>query len=81
MIEDLMKHLKMTFTNNKELVDELFRSPFLEDSEEINNVIEIREQKQQVTVTRLYQWSIAAYQLSKFCMLELYYNFVEKCLD
>ena len=33
MIKDLMKHLRMTFTINEELVDESFRLPFFEDLE------------------------------------------------
>ena len=45
MIEDLMKHLKLTITTNEELVDEVFRSPFIEDLEEINSTFEIRERK------------------------------------
>ena len=36
MIEELMKHLKMMFTINEELVDKSFRSSFFEELEEIN---------------------------------------------
>ena len=55
MIEDLMKHLKTTFTIDEELVDELFRSPFFEDFEEINTAFDIKEHKQQATITGPYQ--------------------------
>ena len=51
MIEDLMKHLKMTFTIDEELVDESFRLPFVEDLAEINTAFKIKERKQQVTIT------------------------------
>ena len=81
MIEDLMKHLKTTFTINEELVDETFRSPFFEDLEEINIAVEIRERKQEVTIMRPYQCGIAVYQLAKLHMLEFYYDFLDKDLD
>ena len=72
MIEDLMKHLKTTFTTNEELVDESYRSPFFEYLEEINSMFEIREHKWQGTVMRHYQCGIAMYQLAKLHMLEFY---------
>ena len=53
MMEDLMKHLKTMFTTNEELVDEVFRSPFFEDLEEINSTFEICDCKQQVNITSL----------------------------
>ena len=81
MIEDLMKHVKTTFTTNEELVDESFRSPFFEDLEEINSMFEIRERKWQVTITRPYQCGIAIDQLAKLRMLEFYPDFVDKYLD
>ena len=81
MIEDLMKHLKTTFTIDEELVDQSFRSPFFEDLEKINTVFEIKEHKRQVTITRPYQCGIAIYQLAKLCMLDFYYDFLDKYLD
>ena len=69
MIKDLMKHLKTTFTVNTELVDKSFRSPFFANLKEINTAFEIRECKQQVTITRPYQCGIAVYQLAKLCMI------------
>ena len=72
MIEDQMKHLKTTFTINEELVDESFRLPFFEDLEGINTAFDIKEYKQQVTITRPYQCGIAVYQLVKLRMLEFY---------
>ena len=45
MIEDLMKHKRMTFTTNEDLVDKSFRSPFFKDLEEIHGAFEIRECK------------------------------------
>ena len=71
----------MTFTIDKELVDELFRSPFFEDLEEINTAFEIKKHKQQVTIMRPYQCGTAVYQLPKLHMLELYYDFLDKYLD
>ena len=65
MIEDLMNHLKTTFTINEELFDESFRSPFFENLEEINTTFEIKEHKWQVTISRPYQCGIAIYQLAK----------------
>ena len=81
MIEDLMKHLKTTFTANEELVDKVFRLPFFEDLEEINGAFEIRESKQQVHIVRPYRCNTAIYQLAKLCTLEFYYDFVNKYLD
>ena len=78
MIEDLMKHLKTTFTIDEELVDESFRLPFIEDLEEINTKYEIMERKWQVTIKRPYQCGIAVYQLAKLRMLEFYYDFLDK---
>ena len=43
MIKDLMKHERMTFTTNEDLVNQSFRSPFFEDCEEIHGAFEIRE--------------------------------------
>ena len=65
MIEDVMKHLKTTFTINEELVDETFRA-----LKEINTAFKIRERKPQVTIMRPYQCGIVVYQLSKLHMLE-----------
>ena len=42
MIEDLMKHIRMTFTTNENLVDQSFRSPYLVDLEEINGAFEVK---------------------------------------
>ena len=42
MIEDIMKHLKTTFTIDKELVDKSFRSPFFKDLGEINTAFGIK---------------------------------------
>ena len=81
LIQDLMKHLEMTFTIDEELVDKSFRSPFFEDLEEINTVFEIKECKQQVTIKRPYQCSIAIDQLVKLHMLEFYHNFLDKYLN
>ena len=81
MIEDLMKHLKTTFTIDEELVNESFRSPFFEDLEEINTTFKIKECKQQVIVTRPYECGIAIYQLAKLSTLEFYYDFLDKYLD
>ena len=55
MIEVLIKHLKMTFTVNAELVDESFRLRFFEGLNEINTAFEIKERKGQVTIRKPYQ--------------------------
>ena len=81
MIEDLMKHPKTTFTIDEELVNELFRSPFFEDLEEISTTVKIKEHKHQVTIMRTYQCGIGIYQLAKLHILEFYYDFLDKYLD
>ena len=81
MIEDLINHLKTTFTIIEELVDKSFTSPFFEGLEEINITFEIKECKRQVTIMRLYQCGIAVYQLVKLHMLEFYHDFLDKYLD
>ena len=77
MIEDLTKHVRVTFTRNEDSVDKAFRSPFFEDLEEINEAFEISERKKRVTITRPYQCGIAVYQLAKLRMLEFYYDFLD----
>ena len=52
MIENLEKHMNTKFTTNEKLIDEIFRSPFFEDFEEISNgAFEVRQRKRQVTIT------------------------------
>ena len=78
MIENLEKHMNTKFTTNEKLIDNIFRSPFFEDLEEINEgVFEVRQRKKQVTITRPYQCGIAVYQLAKLRMLEFYYDFLD----
>ena len=82
MIENLEKHMNTKFTTNEKLIDNIFRSPFFEDLEEINKgVFEVRQRKRQVTITRPYQCGIAVYQLAKLRMLEFYYDFLDKFCD
>ena len=82
MIENLEKHMNTKFTTNEKLIDNIFRSPFFEDLEEINEgVFEVRQRKKQVTITRPYQCGIAVYQLAKLRMLEFYYDFLDKFCD
>ena len=82
MIENLEKHMNTKFTTNEKLIDEIFRSPFFEDLEEISNgAFEVRQRKRQVTITRPYQCRIAVYQLAKLRMLEFYYDFLDKFCD
>ena len=82
MIENLEKHMTTKFTRDEKLIDKIFRSPFLEDLEEISNgVFEVRQRKRQVTITRPYQCGIAVYQLAKLRMLEFYYDFLDKFCD
>ena len=77
MIEDLTKHMRVTFTRHEGSVDKAFRLPFFEDLEEINGAYEISERKRRVTITRPYQCGIAVYQLAKLRMLEFYYDFLD----
>ena len=77
MIEDLTKHVCVTFTRDEDSVDKAFRSPFFEDLEEINEAYEISERKRRVSITRPYQCGIAVYQLAKLRMLEFYYDFLD----
>ena len=82
MIENLEKHMNTKFTTNEKLIDEIFRSPYFDDLEEISNgVFEVGQRKRQVTITRPYQCGIAVYQLAKLRMLEFYYDFVDKFCD
>ena len=82
MIENLEKHMNTKFTTNEKLIDNIFRSPFFEDLEEINEgVFEVRQRKRQVTIIRPYQCGIAVYQLAKLRMLEFYYDFLDKFCD
>ena len=70
------------FTVDEKLIDEIFRSPYFDDLEEISNsVFEVRQRKRRVTITRPYQCGIAVYQLAKLRMLEFYYDFVNKFCD
>ena len=44
MIENLEKHMNTKFTTNEKLIDEIFRSPFFKDLEEISNgAFEVRQ--------------------------------------
>ena len=82
MIENLEKHMNTKFTTDEKLIDEIFRSPFFDDLEEISNgVFEVSQRKRRVTITRPYQCGIAVYQLAKLRMLEFYYDFVDKFCD
>ena len=82
MIENLEKHMNTKFTTDEKLIDKIFRSPFFEDLEEINEgVFEVRQCKRKVTITRPYQCGIAVYQLAKLRMLEFYYDFLDKFCD
>ena len=82
MIENLEKHMNTKFTTDENLIDEIFRSPYFDDLEEISEgVFEVRQRKRQVTITRPYQCGIAVYQLTKLRMLEFYYDFVDKFCD
>ena len=82
IIENLEKHMNTKFTTDEKLIDKIFRSPFFEDLEEINEgVFEVRQRKRQVTITRPYQCGIAVYQLAKLRMLEFYYDFLDKFCD
>ena len=82
MIENLEKHMNTKFTTNEKLIDEIFRSPYFDDLEEISNgAFEVSQRKRRVTITRPYQCGIAVYQLAKLRMLEFYYDFVDKFCD
>ena len=82
MIENLEKHITTKFTTDEKLIDKIFRSPFFDDLEEINEgVFEVRQRKRQVTITQPYQCGITVYQLAKLRMLEFYYDFLDKFCD
>ena len=82
MIENLENHTNTKFTKDKKLIDEIFRSPFFEDLEEISEeVFEVRQRKKKVTITRPFQCGIAVYQPAKLRMLEFYYDFLDKFCD
>ena len=82
MIENLEKHMNTKFTKDEKLIDEIFRSPYFDDLEEISEgVFEVRQRKRPVIITRPYQCGIAVYQLAKLRMLEFYYDFVDKFCD
>ena len=65
MIEDLMIHIRTTFTTNGGLVDKSFRSPHFEDLEEISGAFEIKQQNRKVNIMIPYQCGITVYQLAK----------------
>ena len=82
MIENLEKHMNTKFTTDEKLIDEIFRSPYFDDLEEISEgVFEVSQRKRRVTIKRPYQCGIAVYQLAKLRMLEFYYDFVDKFCD
>ena len=82
MIENLEKHMNTKFTTDEKLIDEIFRSPYFDDLEEISNgAFEVSQRKRRVTIKRPYQCGIAVYQLAKLRMLEFYYDFVDKFCD
>ena len=81
LIEDLINHIKTTFTSKEDLADQSFRLPFFEDLEQINDAFENKERKRKVNITRPYQCGIAVYQLAKLRMLEFYYDFLDKYID
>ena len=82
MIENLEKHMNTKFTKDENLIDEIIRSPYFDDLEEISEgVFEVRQRKKRVTITRPYQCGIAVYQLAKLRMLEFYYDFLDKFCD
>ena len=81
MIEDVVRHLRTTFTTDGNEVDVALRSPFFEDLEEIGDAYEIKERKRKVEITRPYQCGIAVYQLAKLRMLEFYYDFLNNYVD
>ena len=78
MREDLGRHKNTTFTLKEMVVDKAFRSPFLDNLEEIGGAYEIKEFKRTVMIKRPYQRGIAVYQLAKLRMLEFYYDFLDK---
>ena len=65
MREDLGRHKSTTFTLKEMVVDKAFRSPFLDNLEEIGGAYEIKEVKGNVMIKRPYQRGIAVYQLAK----------------
>ncbi|XP_057292672.1 uncharacterized protein LOC130621406 [Hydractinia symbiolongicarpus] len=79
MIEDLARHANTTFTRDEKEVDAALRSPYQEDLEEIGDAYDLRKSK--CTVDRAYQCGIAVYQLAKLCMLEFYFDFLDKYVD
>ena len=82
MIENLEKHMNTKFTTNEKIIDEIFRSPFFDDLEEISEgVFEVSQRKRRMTIKRPYQCGIAVYQLAKLRMLEFYYDFLDKFCD
>ena len=78
MIEDLGRHKSTKFTLKEMVVDKVLRSPFFDNLEEIGGAYEIKEFKRTVMIKRPYQCGIAVYQLAKLCMLEFYYDFLDK---
>ena len=82
MIKDLAKHERTTFTTNEDLVDQSFRYPFFKDLEENHGVFKIQSaNKGRVNITKSYQCFVTIYQLAKLCMLEFYYDYLDKYLD
>ena len=60
MIENKEKNMNTKFTTNEKLINEIFRSPFFDDLEEISEgVFEVSQRKKRVTIKRPYQCGIA----------------------
>ena len=64
------------FTDDEKKINAIFRSPFLDDLEEIGDAYEVCLKKKQIKITRPYQCGISVNQLAKLRMLEFYYDFL-----
>ena len=81
MIEDFDCYKSAKLTRDEWIVEEVLRSPFFDDLEEIGETYEIHDFKRTAMIKKLYQYGIGMHQLAKLRMLEFYYDFLKKWLN
>ena len=81
MIKVLEGQTRVTHTEDEKSVDRAQRSVWFEDVEEVGAADEIQSHKPHIIVRRSHQVGIAVYQRAKLCILELYYDFLDRYID
>ena len=65
LIEALERHSNTNFTKNERMVDNVLRSAWFEDLEDIGESNELQSRKPRITIRRPFQVGIAVYELAK----------------